>query len=110
MESKAVGPHVLGYASSTVKNNKYIDAPIISAMSGAEKAIVLGDSKVIMQNVRAGDQVGKIVLGSYSKGAAKLEGGGCASKFSSAIYESGGVNTPKFNETFCIDYIAVAEA
>lgn len=44
-------------------------------MSGPEKARVLGNVNVnciMMQDVRAGDEVGKIALGTVSEGAQKL--------------------------------------
>lgn len=75
-ESRTVGPNVLGFASSIVRNSRYIDAPrISSAMSGPEKARLLGDLKVMMQDVRAGDEVGKIALGTVSEGAQRLRSG-----------------------------------
>lgn len=75
-ESRTIGPNVLGFASSIIHNSRYIDAPkISSAMSGPEKARLLGDVRVMMQDVRADDEVGKIALGSVSEGAQRLKPG-----------------------------------
>jgi hypothetical protein len=75
-ESRTIGPNVLGFASSIVRNSRYIDAPkISSAMSGPEKARMLGNLKVMMQDVRAGDDVGKIALGTVNEGAQRLKAG-----------------------------------
>jgi hypothetical protein len=41
-ESRTIGPNVLGFASSIIRNSRYIDAPRInSALSGPEKARLL---------------------------------------------------------------------
>jgi hypothetical protein len=75
-ESRTIGPNVLGFASSIIRNSRYIDAPKInSALSGPEKARLLGNVKVMMQDVRAGDEVGKIALGTVSEGAQRLREG-----------------------------------
>jgi hypothetical protein len=44
-------------------------------MSGAEKARLLGDARVMMQDVRPNSDVGKIVLGAASEGAERLKPG-----------------------------------
>ncbi|MCJ1475377.1 hypothetical protein MMC13_004039 [Lambiella insularis] len=48
-DAQTIGPDVLGFASSMTRNNKYINIPEDnSTMSGAERARMLGDVKVMM--------------------------------------------------------------
>jgi hypothetical protein len=75
-ESRTIGPNVLGFASSILRNNSHMNARrVSSALSGPEKARQLGNMKVMMQDVRAGDEVGKIALGAVSEGAQRLREG-----------------------------------
>jgi hypothetical protein len=70
-----IGPDVLGFASSLTRNNKYMDLPKDKdngTMSGAERTKVLGDVKVMIQDVKPGAPVGKIALGTISEGTRRL--------------------------------------
>jgi hypothetical protein len=75
-ESRTIGPNVLGFASSIVRHSKYIDVPKASStMSGPERARMMGNVKVMMQDVKACDEVGRIALGTVSEGAQRLKPG-----------------------------------
>jgi hypothetical protein len=75
-ESQTIGPNVLGFASSIVFHSKYINVPKASStMSRPEIARMMGDVRVIMQDVKAGDEVGKIAMAKVSKEAQSLKPG-----------------------------------
>jgi len=75
-DAQTVGPDVLGFASSIARNNKYINIPTVSsAVGGAERAKLLADVRVMMQDVRADKEVGKIALGTVSETSQKLQPG-----------------------------------
>ena len=64
--SITVAPDVLGYSSSLVRNSKYLHLPkhkLNSGMSGSERLRVLKGIEVLMQNVKANADVGRIALG-----------------------------------------------
>ena len=74
LDSRVIGPDILGFASSITRHNKYMDLPKgDSTMGGAERARMLCDVKVMMQDVKAGSKVGKIALGTMSEGAQRLK-------------------------------------
>jgi hypothetical protein len=78
IESMTVAPDTLGYVSSVARNSRHLQLPktkVNSAMSGGERAKVLGSTMVMMQDVKPDQQVGRIALGMKHKGAKKLEPG-----------------------------------
>ena len=77
LESMLVVPDILGYASSLARNNRYLHLPKLPAkpMSGAERARVIGDVTVIMQDVKPEKEVGKIALGLHHHKTEKLKRG-----------------------------------
>lgn len=74
LESRTIAPDVLGWVSNLSRQSRYVKLPKVEGedgvMSGAERARKLADTKVMMQEVR-----GRIVLGSVTEGAARLEKG-----------------------------------
>ncbi|MCJ1393765.1 hypothetical protein MMC18_006641 [Xylographa bjoerkii] len=75
-DAQTIGPDVLGFASSIIRRNKYIDLPKgDSTMTGAERARMLADVEVMMQDVKADKEVGKIALGTVSEGTQRLKRG-----------------------------------
>jgi hypothetical protein len=74
LESMTVAPDVLGYVSSLARNSRYLHLPkTSSAMSGGERARKLGEFEVMMQDVKANAEVGRIALGLKHDGAQKLK-------------------------------------
>ncbi|KAB5518905.1 hypothetical protein GE09DRAFT_506976 [Coniochaeta sp. 2T2.1] len=64
VESMTVAPDILGYVSTVARNSKYLQLPKTnSAMNGGERARVLGGTNVMMQDVKAKADVGRIALG-----------------------------------------------
>ena len=75
-ESQTIGPDVLGFASSIIRQSKYIDVPKAGkAMSGAERAYMMGGVHVMMQDVKPKTDVGKIALGVVSDTSHRLRVG-----------------------------------
>jgi hypothetical protein len=76
VESMTVAPDVLGYVSTVARNSKYLQLPKTnSAMNGGERARVLGQTKVMMQDVKAKANVGRIALGLKHENAERLKPG-----------------------------------
>lgn len=76
VESMTVAPDVLGYVSTVARNSKYLQLPKTnSAMSGGERARVLGTTKVMMQDVKAKADIGRIALGLKHENAEPLKPG-----------------------------------
>ncbi|KAH8660022.1 hypothetical protein BX600DRAFT_438248 [Xylariales sp. PMI_506] len=78
VESLLVAPDVLGYVSTVARNSRYINLPkttLNGAMSGSERARTLGHTKVMMQDVKANAEVGKIALGMKHEKAERLKPG-----------------------------------
>ena len=76
VESMTVAPDVLGYVSTVARNSRYLHLPKTnSAMSGGERARQLGGVKVMMQDVKANADVGKIALGLKHESAERLKAG-----------------------------------
>jgi hypothetical protein len=76
LEMRTISPDILGFASSVARHSKYVKLPPTDGtMSGAEKARLLGDARVMIQDVRPNSDVGKIVLGAASEGAERLKPG-----------------------------------
>ena len=72
-ESWTIAPDILGFASSVARHSKYVRLPKVDGtMSGGERARIMGDSRVMMQDVKPDAPVGKIVLGSVTEGAHRL--------------------------------------
>ena len=70
-DAQTIGPDVFGFANSMMRNGKYIKLPEgaeDAAVSGPERARLLADMEVMLQDVRPGSEVGKIVLGTKRKG------------------------------------------
>lgn len=75
-DSRTVGPDIFGFASNLANKNKYMRVPTgDSSMSGAERTRRLGHVKVMLQDVKPDDPVGKIALGSIDNGGARLTPG-----------------------------------
>jgi hypothetical protein len=73
-ESMSVAPDVLGYVSTAARNSRYLHLPKYSgAMSGGERAAKIGHFEVMMQDVKATANVGKIALGMKHEGAQRLQ-------------------------------------
>ena len=71
---QTISPDVLGFASTVIRKSKYVKLPPVgSAASGAERARALGDIKVMMQDVKPNDPVGRIALGTADSKAARLQ-------------------------------------
>ena len=77
LESFLIAPDVLGYASSLVRNSRYLHLPKTAAkpMSGPEKARTIGGVSVMIQDVKPDKAVGKIALGLHHDRAEKLKPG-----------------------------------
>jgi hypothetical protein len=76
MDSRTIVPDMLGFASSLARKSKYVDLPKVnSSMSGAERARLLGDHRVMMQDVKPEAPVGRVALGSAHAKAKRLEKG-----------------------------------
>jgi hypothetical protein len=76
VESMTVAPDILGYVSTVARNSKYLQLPKTnSAMSGGERARVLGETKVMMQDVKAKADIGRIALGLKHEKAEPLKPG-----------------------------------
>lgn len=74
IESITVAPDTLGYVSTVARNSRYLHVkPTSGAMTGAERARKLADTKVMMQDVKAHADVGKIALGLKSDKAVQLQ-------------------------------------
>jgi hypothetical protein len=78
-ESLTVGPDVLGFASSIVRQSKYVRIPDSerggSTIGGAQRARMLGKVEVMMQDVRGNQEVGKIALGTGDENSQRLKHG-----------------------------------
>lgn len=75
-EKHTIGPDILGFASSIVRQSKYISVPKgTSGESGAERARRMKDHKVMMQDVRPSGEVGKIALGTALETSVPLKPG-----------------------------------
>jgi hypothetical protein len=73
IESMTVAPDILGYASNVARNNRYLHLPpTTSDMKGSQRIQVIGDTEVMMQDVKANAQVGKIALGNKHEKAHRL--------------------------------------
>jgi hypothetical protein len=76
MDSRTIVPDILGFASSLARKSRYVDLPKVnSSMSGAERARLLGDHRVMMQDVKPEAPVGRVALGSAHATAKRLEKG-----------------------------------
>lgn len=74
VESVTVAPDTLGYVSTVARNSRYLHVkPTSGAMTGAERARKLADTNVMLQDVKAGANVGKIALGLKSEKAVRLQ-------------------------------------
>jgi hypothetical protein len=76
LESKTIAPDILGFASNLARQNRYVKLPKVDGrMSGGERARRLKEVRVMMQDVRGGEEVGKIVLGNANESAERLRPG-----------------------------------
>lgn len=76
LDPLTIVPDMLGYASTLARKSRYVDLPKVnSSMSGAERARILGDHRVMMQDVRPQASVGKVALGTAHPSAKRLEKG-----------------------------------
>lgn len=72
--SITVAPDTFGYVSTVARNSRYLHVkPTSSAMTGAERARKLANTKVMMQDVKANADVGKIALGLKTDKAVQLQ-------------------------------------
>jgi hypothetical protein len=74
-EYRTVGPNILGFANSIVRQSKKVKLPVGTALSGPERTRIMGDLKVMMQDVRPKADVGKIALGTVSDNSQRLQPG-----------------------------------
>jgi hypothetical protein len=73
-EHHTIGPDVLGFASSIVRQSKYIKGPKGStAESGSQRANRMKDHEVMMQDVKPDAAIGKIALGTKSDTSVPLK-------------------------------------
>ncbi|RDW92631.1 hypothetical protein BP5796_02025 [Coleophoma crateriformis] len=75
-DSRTVGPDIFGFASSLAHKNKYMRVPSgtgDSTIGGPQRARMLGDVRVMLQDVKPAHPVGKIALGTVENGGAKLQ-------------------------------------
>ena len=76
LECFTVAPDVLGYVSTVARNSRYLHLPKTnSAMSGGERARTLGGVEVMMQDVKANADIGRIALGMKHDAATRLQPG-----------------------------------
>jgi hypothetical protein len=76
LETRTIAPDILGFASSLARNSKYIKVPkgkLDGTMGGGERVRALRDVKVMMQDIRGDEPVGKIVLGTVNAGTVRLK-------------------------------------
>jgi hypothetical protein len=74
LETFLVIPDIFGYASTMARESRYLHLPkTSSAMNGADRARMIGGVEVMLQDVRADAEVGRIALGMKHKGAHRLE-------------------------------------
>ena len=70
---------MLGFASGGLLDSKYIEVPQELKGRGvrgvAGKLRAMGDTKVMLQDVRAGREVGKVVLGTVGGGRERVRAG-----------------------------------
>ncbi|KAI9162714.1 FAD-dependent monooxygenase OpS4 [Paramyrothecium foliicola] len=88
VESRLVAPDVLGYVSTAARNSRYLKLPktkLNGAMSGSERARTLGMTEVMMQDVKADAEVGKIALGMKHDSAERLKTGAGLAGLASAL-------------------------
>jgi hypothetical protein len=71
-EYVTVAPDILGFANSLVRQSKRVPAPSMAA-SGQERARMLKEMRVQMQDIRPKAEVGKIALAKVSDDAVKRE-------------------------------------
>jgi hypothetical protein len=75
-EHQTIGPDILGFASSIVRQSKYIALPKgDSTMTGSQRARMLADEKVMMQDVKPNAEHGKIALGTITEKSQRLQHG-----------------------------------
>lgn len=76
-EARTISPDFLGFASSVVRSNKSLKKKLLgdTALSGVEKARALASKVVMLQDVKATSEVGKIVLGEATDMSKRLERG-----------------------------------
>jgi hypothetical protein len=67
-------PDILGYVSTLTRDNPYMGLPAGgSALSGSERARILRDQKVMLVDVRDGEEVGRIAFAAVNDGGRKKE-------------------------------------
>jgi hypothetical protein len=67
-EYQTIGPNILGFANSIVRQSKHVKLDKGgSTLSGAERTRMMGNLKVMMQDVKPKAAVGKIALGTMSE-------------------------------------------
>jgi hypothetical protein len=72
-ESITVAPDVLGYASNVARQSRYLHLPPTTTdMKGSERARTIGETTVMLQDVKAKAAIGKIALGNKHPDAQKL--------------------------------------
>lgn len=75
---RTIGPDIVGFASSITRDNRYMKlASHSSVAGGVERARALKDVEVMLQDVRADQEVGRIALGTVegNDGAGRLQRG-----------------------------------
>lgn len=65
LQSKVLGPDILGYVSTMTHDNKFIPVPKGgSGVTGIERTLKLADLKLRLQDVRPDQDIGQIALAS----------------------------------------------
>jgi hypothetical protein len=74
LEAVSVAPDVFGHASSLARESRYLHLPkTSSAMNEVDRALIIGGVEIMMQDVRADANVGRIAIGMKHNGAQRLE-------------------------------------
>jgi len=81
LDSRTVGPDIFGFASSLAHKNKCIRNKCIrmptgdSTTSESRRTRMLGNVRIMLQDVQPNKNVGKIALGTVENGGERLKPG-----------------------------------
>jgi hypothetical protein len=71
--SLTTSPDILGFISTYLRDNPYADAKAASHSDGLDAARVLGDIRVIVGDVKSGEDVGHVAFATVGNGVERLE-------------------------------------
>jgi hypothetical protein len=74
-EYSTVGPNILNFANSIVRQSQKVKLPAGTPVSGQQRTRMVGDLRVMMQDVRPKAEVGKLALGTVSEKSQRLQQG-----------------------------------